>query len=694
MSTHRSHLSQLVNGKSSAFISGLDLEAHWLAEAPFDGALLPSAAALRLTRKPAIPAARALPFRVPESIAVSLGHNVVYEFCASHGWEVWLKGPAYDARRVRAWSELEIALAELEETWGPDCPFFVQQHISGWEGSVAFSAFRGELLQAVSLEKRLITTEGKTWAGAVSSCEEPLRSCLRNVVQDLEWTGGGELEFVRTPSLDLWLIDWNPRFPAWIHGATTCGWNLPAELVARAFDIVLLRGAEPSRGHFTRVVLETPVRTEFPLPPPPERCASTTSKKHPSGMPLLMRRADGPFSDGAVPDAVGPARRQSVDHGLVAEILQVWERTEPTPTRVFLPVSAGRRFNHVASQLRRVKSACGLEFRPAYSIKTNPDHRLLFLAKEAGYLAEAISADEVAWAVSCGFAHSDIIYNGPIPAATALQHEFLPLHAVFADSNSSLALMIDSNANVGLRMGARIRVPGVRSRFGIEIEKQAEFERMCSALQAIRRSTQVGLSFHVQSSVVGLELWRRMATTVVETASAIQAATGREVEVLDLGGGWTSSGLDSVLATKRLETLAARIRNALPCLRTVLLEPGKAVAETAFVVVSRVLEVRGVPANEIVVDASISELPQTCFKPHPIYHVDGNDRVSVVSTGRGRILGRLCMEDDVVARRVALPEVISSNDFIIFALAGAYDTSMAYAFGRGAKSIKARISNR
>ena len=46
-------------------------------------------------------------------------------------------------------------------------------------------------------------------------------------------------------------------------------------------------------------------------------------------------------------------------------------------------------------------------------------------------------------------------------------------------------------------------------------------------------------------------------------------------------------------------------------------------------------------------------------------------------------MGRLCMEHDIVATKVGLPEGTKAGDLLIFCDAGGYDRSMSYVFGRG-----------
>ena len=48
-----------------------------------------------------------------------------------------------------------------------------------------------------------------------------------------------------------------------------------------------------------------------------------------------------------------------------------------------------------------------------------------------------------------------------------------------------------------------------------------------------------------------------------------------------------------------------------------------------------------------------------------------------------RLLGRICMEDDVLSSGLDLPENLAVGDRLVVCDAGAYERSMSYAFGRG-----------
>lgn len=51
--------------------------------------------------------------------------------------------------------------------------------------------------------------------------------------------------------------------------------------------------------------------------------------------------------------------------------------------------------------------------------------------------------------------------------------------------------------------------------------------------------------------------------------------------------------------------------------------------------------------------------------------------------GSARIIGRSCLEYDIVAQGVGLPANIGTSDAIVVADVGAYDASTQYAFAMG-----------
>jgi hypothetical protein len=381
------------------WISGSDLEAMWLADLfpnGHPGLLAPPLGALKRITKPAVPAASSLPIKIPTYIGTDQSDWDLHAFCRQHNWRVWLKGPYYDAARTPGWDVFEAARAALKKVWSTE-RLFLQAHVSGYEESVMIAAYEGELLGAVSMRKREITPEGKTWAGDISEVPDEFMTPLRAMVRELNWSGGGELEMVRDASGQLWLLEMNPRFPAWVHGATIAGHNLPGLLVQGATGAA----PRPAIAHgqeFTRVVLEVPVRPGYPLPPLPEPFAGAIghSMKHPSGLTSLAKKLHK-----ANPNLLEVVAEENPSDGLpripdsfVQDIESVDFAAVQTPEFLFMGETAAGLFKRAADRARRL-STNEVQVVSGYSIKTNPDARLIKLALDNGFYAEGISLLEV-----------------------------------------------------------------------------------------------------------------------------------------------------------------------------------------------------------------------------------------------------------------------------------------------------------
>jgi diaminopimelate decarboxylase len=691
------------------WVSGSDLESLWLSDVFPEGhpnLLTPPAGAMKLIAKPAVPAHEGLPLRIPTFISTECSDWEIHSFCRKYDWRVWLKGPYYDAARVRSWPEFEAVRDALSHVWATE-RLFLQSHVSGYEESVVLSAYKGELAGCVRMRKREITPEGKTWAGDVTEVPEEFADTLRGIVRRLNWTGGAELEMVRDAEGQLWLLEWNPRFPAWIHGATIAGRNMPALLVEAATGAPAERAPHVSE-EFTRVVLEVPVRSQLPLPPLPEPFAGAVghSLKHPSGLPALAERLhklkpemlQGSAGNGANGngngngDGDGHSRAEvscapAVPASFVSDLSRYRFDEVATPSWLFLDGTAAETFAR-AAKVAESLSTPDVAVTNAYSIKTNPDERLIRLALEKGFLAEAISLLEVQKAIEVGFEPSQVILNGPgkwwpqglMPKET--------MHAVFCDSVADLKRVVAAMRAGELSaktVGVRLRTPHIASRFGIPVDSPASFEKLVEAVGLLPADCAFGIHFHMASSNVGVAQWWHLYESMLRWCRSVESLTGRLVETLDVGGGWFPDDWHED-SGERFGGAVARALEHLPHVRQIISEPGKAMAQPSMALAMRLLEIQesdGEP-EEAVVDGSVAELPMYAFQPHRILGLDAAaGEWRPLKRGKTRLMGRLCMEHDVVAWNVELPEGVSAGDVLIFCDAGAYDRSMSYVFGRG-----------
>jgi len=673
---------------SAFWISGLDLETIWLAYKfpTHSNLLVPSVDALRRIAKPAIPAHKDLPLRVPPYLPLTLSDWEIHAFCRRYGWRVWLKGPYYEAYRVRNWTELNFARSQLSNTWSTD-KLFVQAHIVGYEESIAFCAYRGHLLNCVYMTKRDITPEGKTWAGRISNVPKEILDPLQKIVKELNWTGGAELEMIRDANGMLWLIEWNPRFPAWIYGATIAGHNLPALLIECASGMPAQKNLEANK-EFTRVVIEIPARPQFPLPPLPEPVADSfgLSLKHPSGMPLLAAHLQKEKMRIYLDEIheIGKISASSIPH-LILEELRSYDFTKlETPLPLFLKAVAETSFKQTDEIIRANSSE--VQVAVAYSVKTNPDARFLELAHKHDFLAEIITQFELRKALSIGFDPAQIVLNGPGKWWPSTVDKGLQFHAIFCDSLEELGWLI-SQLDEGICgprfIGVRLRPPQFRSRFGIPVGDLRTFRDLVSLVERIPPGCSFGVHFHIPSSAIGIREWFQLYESILTWAKAIEATSGVKVRCVDMGGGWFPDDWFDVLLP-HLGSLIDKALGNLPSLEHLILEPGKALVQSSVALLVRVLEVRHLDSRtEVVVDGSIAELPEAQHYPHRILYLSGEGKWEALGRGKGLLLGRLCMESDILAASVGFPNHLQKGDFLLICDAGAYDRSMSYVFGKG-----------
>ena len=679
------------------WISSIDLEIMWLADVFPDGhpnLLTPNANALRRVAKPAIEAHIGLPVLIPDFVTTEISDWELHAFCRKYDWKVWLKGPYYEAVRTPSWADLVHWRKILSSAWGTD-KLYLQAHITGYEESVMLSALNGELVDCVHMRKRDLTELGKTWAGDVMPVDPEIVYPLTRVIRDLRWTGGAELEMVRDADDKMWLLEWNPRYPAWVHGSTITRSNLPAALIEAASGVEAKRSQEAST-EFTRVVVEIPVRQSFPLSPLPEPFAGAIghSMKHPSGLIEFSqrlhardRKLEKAKTNGHV-EAAGISG-ESVP-GTYLEDLNGFDFTKiQTPASLFMPVTADTIFRKAAALSGATN---GTAIRPiqAYSIKTNPDARLLRLARQSGLFAEAISPLEVSKAIAAGFRSDQIVLNGP---AKWWRRDELPadkLHAIFCDSVVELhevAKAINEGRLQSEFVGVRLRTPNIVSRFGIPIDSVNLFADLIDGVKTIPRSVRFGVHFHMASSNVGVRQWRHLFKSMLRWCGSIEALSGRVIECLDIGGGWfpddvIENGNGRHHLDKELSLIAENLSNV----TEVISEPGKALAQPTMALAMTVLEVRRYAGGscEAVMDGSIAELPMYAFHPHRILSREGmSGNWQPLQRGNALLLGRLCMEHDVVASNVDVPASTKAGDVLVFCDAGAYDRSMSYVFGCG-----------
>ncbi len=181
--------------------------------------------------------------KLSEEISVK---NPEYLTCTSYadlisainivGYPCMIKGPFYEAFLANNLSEAEGYFNKIANKWG--YPIIVQKFIQGEEFDViACGDGSGKDLGVFAIRKMTTTSLGKVW-NAVSIHNRKLIETTRKLISHLYWKGGMEFEvLIENKTQDIYLLEINPRFPAWVYFSAACGINLPERMVRHLLEM-------------------------------------------------------------------------------------------------------------------------------------------------------------------------------------------------------------------------------------------------------------------------------------------------------------------------------------------------------------------------------------------------------------------------------------------------------------------------
>ncbi len=351
-----------------------------------------------------------------------------------------------------------------------------------------------------------------------------------------------------------------------------------------------------------------------------------------------------------------------------------------------------------ALHLQRLRAAFA-ELDPllCYSVKCCPNvHVLRWLAAQ-GCGFDVVSGGELYRAQQAGAAPETVVFAGvgksEAELTAALEAEVAMINI---ESASELALL----AGVARRRGQAARVairiiPDVdahthdytttgtlQNKFGVPLADAAALYEQYARHPHVHMC---GLHLHIGSPVYDPQSYVASIERALALVDQLRAA-GHTVDTLDIGGGFGAHYRGS--EAPPAQAYAAVI---VPLLRKrglrIILEPGRSLAATAGVLVTRVLHVKETGTRRFVVtDASMNDLirPALYQAYHFIWPVDAGERVPAdwapeqPFTGLQRcdVVGPVCESGDFLAKERLLPSVQRGDLLAIFSC-GAYAMAMA-----------------
>ncbi len=169
--------------------------------------------------------------KVPRSVNI-LSINDIYKITSDFQFPMLVKGKFYDAYVCYTNEQIISNFNKLSSKWG--VPVIIQEFVKGTEVNVvALGDGKGNTIGAVPMRKQYITDKGKAWGG-ITIDDKKMLEITKNLIKKTKWRGGMELEMIKTNKDEYYLIEINPRIPAWVYLAVGAGQNLPEALVKLA----------------------------------------------------------------------------------------------------------------------------------------------------------------------------------------------------------------------------------------------------------------------------------------------------------------------------------------------------------------------------------------------------------------------------------------------------------------------------
>ena len=323
--------------------------------------------------------------------------------------------------------------------------------------------------------------------------------------------------------------------------------------------------------------------------------------------------------------------------------------------------------------------------RLAYAIKANPNLAVLRVLAREGYGADVVSGGELARALAAGMPAEGIVFSGvgktrgelaeALDAGIGqfnLEHEAegVALSELAASRGQRAPATLRVNPDVDAGTHAKISTGRRENKFGVPIDQAVAMYRRLAALPGLALK---GVATHIGSQLSDLAPLEAAFGRIGALVAALRAG-GQAVERVDLGGGLgVPYRAGDVLPTPAdYGAMVARATAGWDV--QLMFEPGRVIAGTAGVLLTRVIWVKpGVVHPYVIVDAAMNDLAR------PALYDAWHDFAAVRPSGErivANIAGPVCESGDTFAMGRDI-DAVAPGDLAVFRTAGAYGATMA-----------------
>ena len=322
-----------------------------------------------------------------------------------------------------------------------------------------------------------------------------------------------------------------------------------------------------------------------------------------------------------------------------------------------------------------------------FAVKCNANLAVLRTLANLGSGADVVSEGELRQALAAGIDPAKVVFSGvgKTPAELAFgldagvgqfnvesESELHSLDQISRQKGTKAPIAIRINPDVDAGSHDKISTGRAHDKFGIAWPGAREVYREAAGLHGIDVA---GVAVHIGSQITGLEPFEAAFRAVADAAETLRC-DGHDIRRIDLGGGLgVPYEGEQPPSPQEYGELARRITGHLEC--ELVLEPGRAIAANAGILVTSVVHVKSADGHRIVVvDAAMNDLarPSLYDARHAIVPVQ--EAESETDSDPAEIVGPVCETADRFRVDYSLPAVVT-GDLLVVRTVGAYGSVMA-----------------
>ncbi|HOJ86605.1 MAG TPA: diaminopimelate decarboxylase [Elusimicrobiales bacterium] len=321
---------------------------------------------------------------------------------------------------------------------------------------------------------------------------------------------------------------------------------------------------------------------------------------------------------------------------------------------------------------------CPVKF--LYAFKANSNETLCKIIKREGFGADVVSGGELKLALKLGF--KEISFSGVGKTEEEIElavknkisfiniesyEEFINVKKISDKLKIKTGISVRVNPEVEVDTHSYIKTAKKYSKFGVDFK--TAFFIYNRALKSDYIDIKA-IHFHLGSQIFKSRYYEIALKKIIKFLKELKAL-GVNINTIDIGGGWGVKEGNSASNHKDL------LKVVKPYLKdfNFIMEPGRSIAASCGVIVSKVIYRKKVKNKWIVIiDAGMNNLirPALYQAFHPIYNMSKTKGEKTVLD----IAGPLCESSDFFAYNLFMP-LPDIGDVLIISSAGAYAYSMA-----------------